>query len=397
MATFTMSQAHAVLFLKPNFLPAEVDMLMEHIMWHKDLLYGSQSCMVGAYRKEQIWRRMRHAVKSVFHHNRSIAELMHKWRDLRRLVKRKQARRIAEGERSHITFSPSEQLILGTISEAAVVGVGQLDTMCCVGQEEEEVGAREYMEQPAEEEQQQRQGEELEDPLPELLHDRQDSSASDQPEPDLDASQAERQLLQHSASLLDTISGLPDVVWQEASSLRDTIREESQALLDIIREESQGIQACFRDLCRATEEQTEVWREMLQWFPPVQPQPPAAPCAFMGPWMHYPPSYGPPYPWMAPARVEELSVVLPPAPQPVPGYPWMAPPPPPAPPVMLPPPPPEPLLPLAVPSCSHDLELPQPPLPSDGSVSSGRSPLHRSARSGQAKLPDGRKSGRPRK
>ncbi|XP_029474007.1 myb-related transcription factor, partner of profilin-like [Rhinatrema bivittatum] len=307
-----MSQARAVLIRKPNFLPAEVDMLVEHVMRHQDLLYGPQSHTVGAYRKEQIWRRIRHSVNSVFHHNRSIAELMHKWRDLRRLVKRKQARHLAEGERSHIT-SPSEQLIFGTISEAVVGGVGQLDTMRRVGQEgepddkqpgpaprqpqrlyqhlwvisdsseEQEVGAHEYMEQPAEEEQQ-RQGEEPEDPLPELLHDRrQDSSASDQPEPDLDTSQAERLLLQQSASLLDAISSLPDVVPQEVSSLRDTIREASQ-----------GIQVCFQDLCWATEEQTEVWREMLQQLPPVQPQPPVAPWAFMGPWMHNPPPYGSP-------------------------------------------------------------------------------------------------------
>ncbi|XP_029466220.1 myb-related transcription factor, partner of profilin-like [Rhinatrema bivittatum] len=257
-------------------------MLVEHVIWHQDLLYGPQSRTVGAYRKEQIWRGIRHAVNSMFHHNRSIAKLMHKWRDMRRLVKRKQARHLAEGERSHITFSSSEQLILGTISEAAVGGVGQLNTMRCEGQEEEEVEAHEHMEQPAEEEQQW-QGEEPEDPLAELLRDwQQDRSASDQPEPDLYTSQAER-LLQQGASLLDAISGLADVVQQEASSLRDTIREERQ-----------GIQACFRDLCRATEEQTEVWGEMLQWLPPVQPQTPEAPWAFMGPWMHYPPTYGPP-------------------------------------------------------------------------------------------------------
>ncbi|XP_029462736.1 myb-related transcription factor, partner of profilin-like [Rhinatrema bivittatum] len=412
-----MSQAHPVLIRKPNFVPAEVDMLVEHVIRHRDLLYGPQSRMVGAYRKEQIWRGIRHAVNSVFHHNRSIAELMHKWRDMRRLVKRKQARCLAEGERSHITFSSSEQLILATISEAAAGGVGQLDTMRLAGQEgepddeqpglaprrpqrlyrhlrvvpdssaEEEVEAHEHMEQPAEEEQQQRQGEEPEDPLAELLNDRrQDSSASDQPEPDSYASQAER-LLQQGAGLLDTISGLFDVVQQEASSLRDTIREEGQ-----------GIQACLRDLCRATKEQTEVWRDMLQRLPPVQPQPPAAPWAFMAPWMHYPPPYGPPYPWMAPARAEAPGVVPPPAPQPVPGYPWMAQASPPAPPVILPPPAPEPPLPLAVPSSSHDLELPQAPLPSEGSVSSGRrSPLHRSARLGQSKLPDGRRRGRSRK
>ncbi|XP_029452704.1 myb-related transcription factor, partner of profilin-like [Rhinatrema bivittatum] len=255
-----MAQARPVLLRKPNFLPAEVDMLVEHVMRHQDLLYGPQSRTVGAYRKEQIWRRIRHAVNSVFHLNRSIAELMHKWRDMRRLVKCKQARRLAEGERSHITFSASEQLILGTISEAAVGGVGQMDTMRCVGQqgepddeqprpaprrpqrlyrrlrvvrdssEEEEGEAREHMEQPAEEEEeeeQQRQGEEPEDPLAEMEPDRQqDSSASDQPEPQADpyTGQAER-LLQQGAGLLDAISGLSEVVQQEGSALRLTVRE----------------------------------------------------------------------------------------------------------------------------------------------------------------------------
>ncbi|XP_029451945.1 myb-related transcription factor, partner of profilin-like [Rhinatrema bivittatum] len=388
-------------------------MLVQHVMRHQDLLYGPQSHTVGAYSKEQIWKRIRQGVNSVFHHNRSFGELMHKWRDLRRLVKWKQARRIAEGEGSHISFSPSEQLILSTISEAAVGGAGQLDTMPRVGQEgepddeqpgpaprrpqrlyhhlqvipdsleEEEGGGREQLEQPAEEEEQQRQGEELEDTLADLLHYRpQDSSASDQPEPELVASQAERLLLQQSAGILDALSSLPDVVHQESQALHDTIREEAQ-----------GLQQVIRDLYRATGEQTEVRREMLQRLPPVQPQAPAAPWAFMGPWMHYLPPYGPPFPWMAPARAEESAVGQPPAPQPGLGYPWMAPPPPP--PVMFPPPPPEPQLPLAVPSCSH--ELPQPPVPSEGSVSNGRSPLRRSSRLGQPKLPEGRQRGRPRK
>ncbi|XP_029449686.1 proline-rich protein 12-like [Rhinatrema bivittatum] len=241
------------------------------------------------------------------------------------------------------------------------------------------------MEQTAEEPQQ-RQGEEPEDPLAEMQPDRQqDSSASDQPEPDPYTRQAER-LLQQGAGLLDAISGLSDVVQQEASSLRRTVREGCD-----------GIQACLQDLCRATEQQTEVWREMLQRLPPMQPQPPAAPWPFMGPRMHYSPPYGPPYPWMPSARAEVPGVVPPPAPQPVPGYPWMAPPLPPAPPVMLPPPASEQLLPLAIPSCSHALDVPQAPLPSEGSVSSGRSPLRRSARVGQSKLlmvvgEDGRRS-----
>ncbi|XP_029460026.1 myb-related transcription factor, partner of profilin-like [Rhinatrema bivittatum] len=125
-------------FEKSNFMPAEVDMLVDHVIRHWDLLYGPWSHTVGAYRKEQIWRGIRHAVHSVFHQNRSIGELMHKWRDMRRLVKRKQARRLAEGERSHITFSASEQLILGNISEAAVGGVDQLDTMRRVEQQGKE-------------------------------------------------------------------------------------------------------------------------------------------------------------------------------------------------------------------------------------------------------------------
>ncbi|XP_029438943.1 myb-related transcription factor, partner of profilin-like [Rhinatrema bivittatum] len=350
-----MFQARAAQIRKPNFLPQEVDMLVQQVMRHQDLLYGPRSRTLGAYRKERIWKRIRHCVNSVFHHKRSIGELMHKWRDLRRLVKRKQARRIAEGEGSHVSFSPSEQLILSTISEAAVGGAGQLDTVPRVGQEgepddeqpgpaprrpqrlypslqvildssEEEEGGG--LEQPEEEQQ---QGEEPEDPLADLLHDRpQDSRESDQPEPELVASQAERLLLQQSAGILDAISSLSDVV-----------RQEFQA----IREDGQELQQVMRDLCRATQEQTEVWRELLQRLPPVQPQAPAAPWAFMGPWLHYPPPYGPPFPWMAPARAEEPAVGQPLAPQPGVGYPWMAPPP--QPPVMLPAPPPEPHLPLA--------------------------------------------------
>ncbi|XP_029459016.1 myb-related transcription factor, partner of profilin-like [Rhinatrema bivittatum] len=411
-----MAQAHPVLLRKPNFLPAEIDMLVEHVMRHRDLLYGTQSRTVGAYRKEQIWRRIRPAVNSVFHHNRSIAELMHKWRDIRRLVKRKQARRLAEGERSHITFSASEQLILGTISEAAVGGVGQLDTMRRGGQqgepddeqpgpaprpqrlyrrvrvvrdssEEEEGEARQQMEQPEEEEEQQRQGEEPEDPLAESEPDRQqDSSASDHPEPQADpyTGQAER-LVQQGAGILDAISGLSEVVQEEGSALRLTVREGYERL-----------EGRLQDLCRATEQQTEVWRELLQRMPPVQPPPPVAP----RPFMPYPQAYLPPYPWMPPARAEAPGVVpppVPPAPQPLAGYQWMAPPPPPA----VPPPPLPPraeeLLPLAIPSCSHAPDVPQAPLPSEGSVRSGRSPLRRSTRVGQSRLSEARRRGRPKK
>ncbi|XP_029442856.1 t-SNARE domain-containing protein 1-like [Rhinatrema bivittatum] len=325
-----MSQARPVQLRKSNFLPEEVDMLVQHVMRHQDLLYGPQSRRVGAYRKEQIWKRIRHGVNSVFHHNRSIGELMHKWRDLRRLVKRKQARRIAEGEGSHISFSPSEQLILSTISEAA--GSQMMSNLD--------------------------------------LH-RENPKGST-----IVCGQAERLLLQQSAGILDAISSLPEVVHQESQALRDTIREDGQ-----------GLQQVMRELCRATQEQTEVWRELLQRLPLVQPQAPAAPWASMGPWMQYPPPYG------APAHAEMPAVGQQPAPQPGVAYPWMAPPPPP--PAVLAAPPPELQQPLAGPSCSH--ELTQPPVPLEGSVSSGRSPLQRSSRLGQPKLPEGRRRGRPRK
>ncbi|XP_029459046.1 myb-related transcription factor, partner of profilin-like [Rhinatrema bivittatum] len=422
-----MAQARPVLIRKPNFMPAEVDMLVEHVIRHQDLLYGPQSRTVGAYRKEQIWRGIRHAVNSVFHHNRSIGELMHKWRDMRRLVKRKQARRLAEGERSDIIFSSSEQLILGTILKAAVGGVGQLNTMCHVGQGGPSVltqlgnlpHSMQHTDNPLCPEGVVGQvldgvvnGPTMPNMIPPGVYIRRrrwkpvntwnslrrrsssgwersrrihwlkcnvigSRTAVHRTSPNPTRIPVRQRLLQQGTGLLDAISDLSDVVQQEASSLRRTVREGCD-----------GIQACLRDLCRATEDQTEVWREMLQQLPAMQLQPPAAPWPFMGPWM---PFMGP---WMPP---EVPVVVPPPAPQPVPDYPWMAPPPPPAHPEMRPPPAPELLLSLAIPSCSHGLELPQAPLPSEGSLSSGKSPLRWSTRGGQSKLPDGHRTGWPRK
>ncbi|XP_029463835.1 myb-related transcription factor, partner of profilin-like [Rhinatrema bivittatum] len=339
-----MAQALPDLIRKPNFMPAEVDMLVEHVIWHRDLLYGPQSRTVGAYRKEQIWRGIRHAVNSVFHHNRSTGELMHKWRDMRRLVKCKQARRLAEGEQSHITFSASEQLILGTISEAAVGSVGQLDTMRRIGQRANTVA-----------------------------------------------------ISGTALSIQDSSQGCcTDVCTKPAQSIavlhfgKYTSRTVCTALgsqmmsnpdlhLDDPKGSDGGLEgdAAADASCAAAATSGSM--------------------AFYGALDALPSTYGPPYPWMPPARAEAPGVVPPPAPQPVPGYPWMAPPPPPVPPVMLPPPAPEQLLPLAIPSCSHALDVPQAPLPSEGSVSSGKSPLRRSARVGQSKLPDGRRRGRPSK
>ncbi|XP_029471865.1 protein enabled homolog [Rhinatrema bivittatum] len=368
-------------------------MLVEHVMRQRDMLYGPQSRTVGAYAKEQIWRRIRHTVNSVFHHNRSIAELMHKWRDIRRVVKRKQARRLAEGQRSRITFTASEQLVLGTLSEAAVGGVGRLDSMHRAEQQgepddeqpgpaprpqrryrrlqvlrdssdEEEGEDRQHVEQPEE----QQQGEEPDEPLAEVEPDVQrDSSASDHPEPQADRVTVPAEtLVRQGAAMLDAISGLSDIIQQEGSALRRTVKV--------------GLQA----ICQATDRQTEVWRELVQRLPLVQPLPPVAP-----------------WPWMPPAHAGAPEVVPPPvapAPQPPAGYVWMAPPPAPAvPPPPPPPPPAEELLPPAIPSCSHAPDVAQPPMPSEGSVSSGRSPLRRSARVGQSRLSEARRRGRARK
>ncbi|XP_029471877.1 t-SNARE domain-containing protein 1-like [Rhinatrema bivittatum] len=286
------AQAQPVLLRKPNFLPGEVDMLVEHVMRQRDMLYGPQSRTVGAYAKEQIWRRIRHTVNSVFHHNRSIAELMHKWRDIRRVVKRKQARRLAEGQRSRITFTASEQLVLGTLAEAAVGGVGRLDSMRRAEQQgepddeqpgpaprpqrryrrlqvlrdssdEEEGEDRQHVEQPEE----QQQGEEPDEPLAEVEPDVQrDSSASDHPEPQADRVTVPAEtLVRQGAAMLDAISGLSDIIQQEGSALRRTVKV--------------GLQA----ICQATDRQTEVWRELVQRLPLVQPLPPVAPWPWMPP------------------------------------------------------------------------------------------------------------------
>ncbi|XP_029459174.1 AF4/FMR2 family member 3 [Rhinatrema bivittatum] len=99
---------------KSNFLPRKI-VLIHDVMKVQHLFYGSQSKRVGSYRKEQLWDKICHWLNVIYHNNRSVKDLSHKWQNLQQLVKRKQARMTVEEPNS---FTAVERMVLSTISDA---------------------------------------------------------------------------------------------------------------------------------------------------------------------------------------------------------------------------------------------------------------------------------------
>ncbi|ELR55059.1 t-SNARE domain-containing protein 1 [Bos mutus] len=71
---------------KPNFCPQETEVLVAKVSKHYQLLFGSRLPRAEPARRYRVWSRIVQAVNALGYCRRDLADIKHKWRDLRAAV-----------------------------------------------------------------------------------------------------------------------------------------------------------------------------------------------------------------------------------------------------------------------------------------------------------------------
>ncbi|XP_059749287.1 t-SNARE domain-containing protein 1 isoform X2 [Bos indicus] len=99
---------------KPNFCPQETEVLVAKVSKHYQLLFGSRLPRAEPARRYRVWSRIVQAVNALGYCRRDLADIKHKWRDLRAVVRRK----LGELPRAPqaLALTPLEQAVAKTFS-----------------------------------------------------------------------------------------------------------------------------------------------------------------------------------------------------------------------------------------------------------------------------------------
>ncbi|XP_064413790.1 t-SNARE domain-containing protein 1-like [Latimeria chalumnae] len=120
---------------KRRFETAEVERIVQGVDRAADILLGAGSTSLA--HKEDPWQRITHEVNALGHCRHGVAEVKHKWRDLRVSVKKKMANiaratRATGGGPLPAGLTPLEEVVAKHISAVEVEGIpGGLDTIDC--------------------------------------------------------------------------------------------------------------------------------------------------------------------------------------------------------------------------------------------------------------------------
>ncbi|XP_064422504.1 t-SNARE domain-containing protein 1-like [Latimeria chalumnae] len=110
---------------KRRFEVGEVETIVQGVDQAADIVLGAGSASL--VHKEEHWQRITHEVNALGHCRRGVAEVKHKWQDLRVSVKRKMAniarvRRATGGGPPPAPLTPLEEVIARHISALEVEG-----------------------------------------------------------------------------------------------------------------------------------------------------------------------------------------------------------------------------------------------------------------------------------
>ena len=114
---------------KPNFSTEELEVLVNSVKAHYQHLFGQGALKVDSRQKAVIWASIAGDVAAVGSCARTVAELKHKWRDLRTSVKSRIAASHRHASATGGQLNEVEQIVASTLCGVDVIGEeGGVDT-----------------------------------------------------------------------------------------------------------------------------------------------------------------------------------------------------------------------------------------------------------------------------